>query len=126
MPNPPLVVLIEDNVGDARWFWMQLRDAGVMCDVTTFDTGETALQALSEMPTPDLIVVDGHLPMLGGALLITVLKRLPGLDQIPLVVLTRHGDRRGAALQAGAIWCLDKPLGAHGVEVLLSFIHISG
>jgi len=38
MPNPPLVVLIEDNVGDARWFWMQLRDGGVLCDVTSFNT----------------------------------------------------------------------------------------
>src|SRR5271166_4936280 len=121
MHNPPLVVLIEDNVGDARWFWMRLREAGVLCDITTFDTGEAALSGLSEMSCPDLIVVDWGLPMLGGAELITELKRLPALDQIPIVVLTGLGDYRGAALKAGAVVCLKKPLGQQGVERLLSF-----
>jgi len=126
MHNPPLVVLIEDNVGDARWFWMRLREAGVLCDVTTFDTGEAALLGLSEMSPPDLIVVDWGLPMLGGAELITELKRLPALDQIPIVVLTGLGDYRGAALNAGAVVCLEKPLGQQGVERLLSFIQMTG
>ena len=126
MPNPPLVVLIEDNVGDARWFWMRLREGGVLCDVTTFSTGEAALQGLSGLPTPDLIVADWRLPMLDGAQLISTLKRLPGLDRVPLVVLTGVGDLRNAASQAGAVCCLTKPLRERDVETLLSFLHMSG
>jgi CheY-like chemotaxis protein len=126
MPNPPLVVLIEDNVGDARWFWIQLREGGVLCDVTTFNTGEAALEGLSEMPAPDLIVVDWRLPMLDGAQLISQLKRIPGLDGVPMVVLTGVGDLRSTASQAGAVCCLKKPLDSEGVEMLLSFIHMSG
>ena len=126
MPNPPLIVLIEDNAGDAHWFWMQLREGGVLCDVTTFNTGEAALQGLSEMLAPDLIVADWRLPMLDGAQLITELKRIPGLDRIPLVVLTGVGDLRDAASQAGAICCLTKPLNAQNVETLISFLHMSG
>jgi CheY-like chemotaxis protein len=126
MPNPPLVVLIEDNVGDARWFWMQLREGGILCDVTTFNTGEAALEGLSEMPAPDLIVADWRLPMLDGAQLITALKRIPGLDRVPLAVLTGVGDLRSAASQAGAVCCLKKPLTPRDVETLLSFLHMSG
>jgi CheY-like chemotaxis protein len=126
MPNPPLVVLIEDNIGDARWFWMQLRQGGVLCDVTTFNTGEAVLQGLREMPPPDLIVADWPLPMLDGAQLIHELKRIPGLDQVPLVVLTGLGDLRSAAFRAGAVSCLMKPLNAQNVATLVSFFHMSG
>jgi CheY-like chemotaxis protein len=126
MPNPPLVVLIEDNLGDARWFWMQLREGGVLCDVTTFNTGEAALQGLSEMPAPDLIVADWRLPMLDGARLINELKRIPGLHRVPIVVLTGLGDLRRDAFQAGAVSCLMNPLKAGDVETLVSFLQMSG
>ena len=125
MPRPPMVVLIEDNAGDARWFWMQLREAGVLCDVMSFETGEAALQGLRRTNPPDLIVTDWHLPMLEGAELVVELKRLPGLEQVPVVVLTGVTDGRSEALRAGAVWCLEKPLGAEGVEALISLLHMT-
>ena len=78
------------------------------------------------MPAPDLIVADWRLPMLDGAQLIHAVKRLPGLDRVPLVVLTGVGDLRTAASRAGAVCCVRKPLNAQDVEMLLSFIHMKG
>jgi hypothetical protein len=42
MPNSPVIVLVEDNLGDARWFWKQMLQGGVLCDVTIFNTDEAA------------------------------------------------------------------------------------
>jgi CheY-like chemotaxis protein len=124
--SQPVIVLIEDNAGDARWFWMKLREAGVTCDVMSFGSGEAALESLRGMaPPPDLIVADWYLPKLEGAELISELKRIRGLEPVPVIVLTGDSRRRSAALRAGAVWCLEKPLGAQGVATLLSFVRLS-
>src|ERR1700741_4037065 len=83
----PFIVLIEDSPTDTRWFLLQLREVGAMCDVLTFASGEAALQGLRDMDTPDLIVTDWHLPMIGGAALIKSIKRIRGLESVPVIVL---------------------------------------
>src|SRR5947199_9101972 len=120
----PVIVLIEDSPADTRWFLLQLREAGAMCDVVCFTSGEAALEGLRHMDPPDLIVADWHLPMLGGAELITCAKRIRGLESVPIVVLSGDGHQQDSALKAGALCWLHKPFTADAVERLFSLAQV--
>jgi len=63
---------------------------------------------------PALVLVDYRMPHLSGSELITLFRRLPGMADIPIIVITTENDRavRQEALAAGATDFLAKPVDA--------------
>ncbi|MFP6639106.1 MAG: response regulator [Myxococcota bacterium] len=73
--------------------------------------GTDALQSLASAPA-DLVVADLHMPGMNGADFCRTLKRTPGREQVPVVMMVRDGSSqdRLQAVEAGADEMLCKPL----------------
>ncbi|MCG2586080.1 HD domain-containing phosphohydrolase [Massilia sp. TS11] len=67
-----------------------------------------------ETHTPDLVIVDYHMPNLDGISFVRLLRALPACASVPVVMVTTDTERsvRSAALAAGATDFLTKPLDA--------------
>jgi CheY-like chemotaxis protein len=69
-----------------------------------------ALAAARETP-PDLVLLDLHLPDGDGYTLLRALRLLPGMQQVPAVVVSAsaHAEERQRALAAGFVGYWTKP-----------------
>jgi two-component system KDP operon response regulator KdpE len=78
--------------------------------VTAVATGEQAVEVLSRMPQPDLVILDLGLPGIDG---LTVLDKLRRTSITPVLVLSARGSQsdKVRALDAGADDYLAKPFG---------------
>jgi CheY-like chemotaxis protein len=113
------VLCIEDSATSRQYIVMAMRQRPHVVVVEAADGGEGI--TLANARTPDLILLDGHLPDMTGADVIRRLKGAPATRDIPVVVLT--GESRAEAhaeiLAAGAIACLVKPINvAHLIELV--------
>lgn len=94
------MLLVEDDPAAARLTTEALRDAAVRCNVHLMGDGEAALDFVyhrppfADAPRPDLILLDLGLPKLDGKVVLVTLKADPGLETIPVVVLTNSDDPR--------------------------------
>lgn len=79
------VLLIEDNIQNARLILRVLEPRGYRC-LHAAD-GESGLQMARERQ-PDLILVDLGLPDLDGETVVSFIRRLPELAQVPIVAVT--------------------------------------
>jgi DNA-binding response OmpR family regulator len=79
------ILVVEDDEALATLYRWVLRIAGF--DVERAGDGWTALR-LIDSTTPDLIVLDVHLPGLGGDELLEEMSARPYTRQIPVVVVT--------------------------------------
>jgi chemotaxis family two-component system response regulator Rcp1 len=88
------VLLIEDDPADVRLFRESLNELTEWCTLSVAKTGSEALDRLFRRgqyageKTPDLILLDLNLPILTGHEVLTVLKAMPPLNEIPVIVLT--------------------------------------
>ncbi len=88
------ILLVEDNPGDVRLTKEALKDAKVLNDVYVAQDGVEAMQflhkegAFSDVPTPDLILLDLNLPRKDGRDVLAEIKQDSKLKHIPVVVLT--------------------------------------
>ena len=92
--RPVDILLIEDNPGDVRLTKEALRDAKVSNEIFVARDGVEAMEFLerkgrfSNMPLPDLILLDLNLPKKDGREVLAEIKQDPILKHIPVVVLT--------------------------------------
>jgi PAS domain S-box-containing protein len=86
-----------------------LRELG---EIVTAADGHQALQQLSEIDLPDLILLDAMMPGLDGFAVCAELKADPRLAAIPVIFVTGNSDREteSRALAAGAVDFISKPL----------------
>src|SRR3954464_8562137 len=94
------ILLVEENVGDARLIAELLREVPDHQYAITHAT--TLGEALEHVPNSDVALVDLSLP---DAVAISTVQRLAAASRaLPLVVLTGNGDERVAieACSAGA------------------------
>jgi chemotaxis family two-component system response regulator Rcp1 len=88
------ILLVEDNPGDVRLTKEALKDAKVLNEVYVAQDGAEAMQFMhreaqfSNMPTPDLILLDLNLPKKDGREVLAEIKQDPKLKHIPVVILT--------------------------------------
>ncbi len=88
------ILLVEDNPGDVRLTKEALKDAKVLNDVHVVQDGVEAMRFLhregkfSNVPTPDLILLDLNLPKKDGREVLAEVKQDEKLKRIPVVVLT--------------------------------------
>ena len=88
------ILLVEDNPGDVRLTQEALKDAKVLNEVFVVQDGVKAMQFLhrkgsfSNVPMPDLILLDLNLPRKDGREVLAEIKQDPKLKHIPVVILT--------------------------------------
>lgn len=88
------VLLIEDNPGDIRLTKEALKEGRVLTNLHVVEDGQKAMTFLRRQaeykaaPTPDLIIMDLHLPGKNGQTLLKEIKADRKLRRIPIVVLT--------------------------------------
>lgn len=108
-------VLVADDDAEVRWFYVGvLREAGAR--VIEAADGLRALE-LARQEAPDLILADILMPRLDGLALCAVVRREPGLDGVPIVLLSWRDDflHRMRELRAGAHDYLRKELPARQI-----------
>jgi CheY-like chemotaxis protein len=92
--EPIEILLIEDNPGDVRLIIEALRDGKVRNKITVVEDGVEALTLLrkegkySQVPRPDLILLDLNLPKMDGREVLAKIKADDDLKLIPVVILT--------------------------------------
>jgi CheY-like chemotaxis protein len=88
------ILLVEDNLGDARAALESLKAGKVQCRVSLVRDGEEAMRFLrretlfARVPRPDLILLDIGLPKLNGREVLAEIRGDYDLKDIPVVVLT--------------------------------------
>ena len=88
------ILLVEDSPGDVRLTQEALRDAKVQNNLHIVTDGEDAIAFLrrtgsyTEVPRPDLILLDLNLPKKDGREILAEIKADASLQTIPVVVLT--------------------------------------
>src|SRR6202166_4594518 len=89
-----VVLLVEDSPGDVRLTREAFKDAKVHINLHVASDGAEAMDFLnregkhSDVPRPDLILLDLNLPKKDGREVLDEIKQSPGLKSIPVVILT--------------------------------------
>ena len=91
-PRKPLVLVVEDDPDTADILAGLLREHG--CDVTVCEDGPSALEAVRELPAPDLVLLDLELPGMSGRDVLCEMKRDPSISWIPVVVVSAAPDAK--------------------------------
>ena len=88
------ILLVEDNPADARLTQEAIRDTEFRYQLHLAEDGEEAMEFLhqegefSDVPRPDLILLDLNLPGMDGREVLAEIKSDEDLGSIPVVVLT--------------------------------------
>jgi two-component system, chemotaxis family, response regulator Rcp1 len=92
--NCKTILLVEDNLGDIRLIQEVLKENSLSHQLLTVRDGVAAMDFLlqrgeySDVPRPDLIVLDLNLPKKDGREVLAEIKSNPQLKRIPVVVLS--------------------------------------
>ena len=84
------LLLVEDSPDDEMLSLRAINSCGIPCSVQVARHGGEAVQALlsSEIPTPDLVVLDFHLPGLDGIDILRELRKHEKTRHVPVVMLS--------------------------------------
>lgn len=115
------VLIVDDSDDDKLLLTRSLRKAGVKCRVDTLPDGEAAIEFLSgagaysdrlRHPLPILMLLDLKMPRKNGFEVLEWLREQPGLNRIPVIVLTgsREDSDLRRAYDLGANSYLVKPV----------------
>jgi CheY-like chemotaxis protein len=108
--------LIEDSLDDEALSLRAITASGVPCEVQVSRHGGEALDLLLSPggPTPDLIVLDFHLPGFNGLEILRELRKNEKTKHLPIVMLSGLGSDQDIAdcLTEGASSCVEKPIDA--------------
>ena len=118
-PAPPLVLIVEDHE-DTRFMLRTILEMRGGITVVEAENGETAT-ALAESLHPDLILMDGTLPLLDGFAATRRIRGLASVCNVPIVFLSGHAQPASEA-QAFAAGCNDyliKPFALAELERVL-------
>jgi len=110
-PNTPRTrVLVVEDEQDIAGLIRHTLERGGEIDVEVVASGDAALKAVSEH-TPDLILLDLNLPVLGGLEVCRLLRARPNTSRVPIIMLTARTSEsdRVTGLDAGADDYVTKP-----------------
>lgn len=102
------ILAVDDSASMRQMVTFTLKGAGH--EVIEAVDGEDAL-AKAKLCTPDLVLADVNMPKMDGITLIRKLRKLPGYEFIPMLVLTTEyaADKKAEGKAAGATGWLVKP-----------------
>jgi len=117
------LLLVEDSPADARYLREVFKEAKIRNHLHHVPDAEAALAHLAT-DTPDLILLDMHLPGMQGAELVRAIRSDARLASLPIVVLAPselHAERlRGEGMDAHC--CLLKPISLQSLLELVARI----
>lgn len=103
--TPRRILLVEDD-RNHRWVMKRVLDSafGEEISVEEADSGEKAVDRASRPPSLDLILLDLHLPGIGGLEVLRLLRANPRTKGLPIIVLTssQENDDIRQAYECGA------------------------
>jgi CheY-like chemotaxis protein len=103
----PAVVVVEDHPTMRGALRAILEGEGYR--VREAADGRAALDAITADP-PDVVILDLHIPVIGGSDVLRALKADPATARVPVVVVTAEGEEgRAGAVGLGASGYLTKP-----------------
>jgi CheY-like chemotaxis protein len=84
------ITIVEDNPADVLLVRKALQEKGIAFELTCFEDGEEALKSLSrqERNDPDIILLDLNLPMTEGTEVLTRIRSIPKLVNVPIAILS--------------------------------------
>ncbi len=105
------VLIVDDRPTNLRIYAQFVTLMGEKYSAVTYADPVEALHWLRDNQA-DLMVVDYRMPQMNGAEFIRKVRMMPGVSEIPAIVITAHQDRecRLAALDAGATDFLQSPV----------------
>lgn len=114
------LLLVEDSDPDAEALLRVARKLPLSAPVVRVADGESALDylfqrgAYAEAPRPVLVLLDLHLPGIGGQEVLAQLKADPALRSLPVIIFSNSTESRdvSSAYAGGANSYLLKPSGA--------------
>ena len=92
--NPAIILLVEDNEGDARLAMEALKDGKISNDLHHVRDGIEAMQFLNkegqytDAPRPDIILLDLNMPRMDGREVLQEINKQSDISSIPIIVLT--------------------------------------
>src|SRR6266849_3386133 len=113
----PSILLIDDEIETRLLLRDFLTEAGFV--VHTARDGQHALHTLEKMESPDLILLDYKMPVMDGKQFLSIQRKIPRLQGIPIVILSAATrEWSGAHLEVEEV--LSKPV---DLEVLLGVVN---
>jgi CheY-like chemotaxis protein len=107
------VVLIEDNPADIYLVREALRACNILCELTVFQTFESAIEAVKSgtLPNLDAFLIDLNLRTGSGLDILEEIRRSESFRSTAVAILTSSDSPRDrdAALQLGANMYIRKP-----------------
>jgi CheY-like chemotaxis protein len=88
------ILLIEDNPADVRLIKEALKEGNLPASLQSVKDGKEALDYLLQLPPfesailPDIIILDLNLPRMNGREVLSKIKSMTHLSQIPVIILT--------------------------------------
>ena len=129
MDRPMRILLVEDTPSDIRLAQEALKDTEINHTLTIANDGEAAMEILmpaanDEAKRPDLILLDLNMPKKNGHEVLAELKKVPGLDHIPVILLTVSQDEHDIlkALHLKMNYYVGKPITSEKLSVLVNAI----
>jgi len=112
------ILLLEDEPADAYLIKVALEEGKMLANLHHVVDGREGLDFLhqnerfSNVPRPDLILLDFNMPRMNGREFLTAIKADPQFKDIPVIVLTTSDVERDvvASYQLGAASFITKPL----------------
>lgn len=111
-------ILIIDDIEDDRWTVKTILKSGGYHDLRVAGSARTAIELLTGNSNDsnglkvDLVIMDLIMPDLDGIEACKRIKSIPGLQDLPIVMISADGsdEKLGKAFEAGAIDFIHKPL----------------
>lgn len=118
-----LCLLIDDDQDDQEIFELALKDSGLNMECVMSNNASEALQKLTQDDTflPNYIFLDLNMPRINGIQLLTEIKKISRLQNIPVVIYSTssHPKDKDATLKLGATAFITKPSGIQELSLLL-------
>ena len=121
-----LILVVDDDADDRDLFREALtetdKNAGYLCA----HNGIEAIELLSKpnIVLPDFIFLDLNMPRLDGRGCLIRLRRMPWLNEIPVIIFStsKLNDECASFKKLGANLCLTKPLLFEDLKKVISFV----
>ena len=117
MTKPVRILIVEDHTPDVFLVQKALRENRVEFEMTRFEDGEQALQAIRKGGTtplqiPDLVILDLNVPKIDGMEILRAIRKDPAMAKVPVAVLTSSGALQDKvdAIASGADRFITKPV----------------
>jgi len=116
--RPKKVLIVDDDDEVARTLQCMVERHGFQ--VTRAENGAVALAKL-QTERPDVILLDIVMPVMDGFQLLSVLRKMPEAQAIPVIILSVRSDDAtvSAAWQGGATLYLPKPFSSRELITVL-------